>query len=87
MHLQEINHCPTERHADTQTATLFVPFRAALELLRLCARCDAQILSVQPLAKVYGGFSVEVTCSNHIGYDLLAEWLDVTKVLEEDRTS
>jgi hypothetical protein len=87
MRYQELTHRPPERHADTDVATLFVPHEAASKLLSLCARYNAQILSVQPLAKVYGGFSVEVLSPDHSGSELLAGWVDVVRVLEEGQAS
>lgn len=76
-----------QRHAHTDVATLFVPRQAALELLSLCAQYNAQILSVHSLAKVYARFSVEVVSPNCDGSELLAEWADAMKLLEEDCAS
>ncbi len=88
MRYQELAHRPSEhRHADTDVATLFVPFGAEQRLLFLCVRYEAQIPSVQPLARVYGGFSVEVFSPDHSGSELLAGWVDVVKVLEEGRAA
>ena len=71
-----------QRHAETETATFFVPDWAALELLSLCTRQNAQILSMQPLAKVYGGFTVNVASSANSASELLAEWTKVTMMFE-----
>ena len=83
MHDQELACRPTEqRSAETETATFFVPNWAALELLSLCTRHNARIVSVQPLAKIYGGFTVNIASSEISASELLAEWIKFTMMFE-----
>jgi hypothetical protein len=83
MHDQELACRPTEqRDAESETATFFVPDWAALELLSLCTRHNARIVSVQPLAKIYGGFTVNIASSEISASELLAEWIKFTMMVE-----
>ncbi len=86
MRYDELALAHTERHADTDVATLFVPFGAEQRLLSLCASHYAQILAVRALAKPFRGFSVDLGSSDYSGAELLAAWADAAKVLEEART-
>jgi hypothetical protein len=39
------------------------------------------------LAKVYAGFSIDMSSPEHRASELLAEWISVVKVLEEGRAA
>ena len=83
MHDQQLACRPTEqRDAESETATFFVPDWAASELLSLCTRHNARIVSVQPLAKIYGGFTVNIASSEISAFELLAEWIKFTMMIE-----
>jgi len=83
MHDQKLACRPTEqRDPEGENATFFVPNWAALELLSLCTRHNARIVSVQPLAKVYRGFTVNVASSETSASELLAEWINATMMFE-----